>query len=83
MAELSIRRLWTMYKRIAIRQGLGASKRDPLLAQGAFYGGARGVLQVLAHMMEHGDYDALHRPIERQGRQIRAIHGLKPRARRH
>jgi hypothetical protein len=41
--------------------------------------GARRVLKVLAHMLEHGDVDESHRTIERQGRQIRVIQGLRPR----
>ena len=52
---LSLRRLWTMYKRIAITSGVGVSKRDLALAHGAFYAGARGVLRVLAQLIEHGE----------------------------
>jgi hypothetical protein len=50
------------------------SKRDPALSQLAFYSGARGVLKVLAYMIEQGDHDELRRVIERQGRQINRIH---------
>ncbi len=83
MTTLSLRRLWTMYKRTVMGGGLGPLQRDPeqVLLQNAFYCGARGVLQVLAHMLEEGDYEALHRMIERQGRQIRAIRGKRPRSR--
>ena len=49
MTVLSLRRLWTIYKRTAIAQGTGANKRDLALAQVAFYSGARGVLKVLDH----------------------------------
>ena len=42
-----------------------------------------GVLKVLDHMLEHGDIDEVHRTIQRQGRQINRIQGLRPRARRH
>ena len=49
-----MRRLWTMYKRLAITQGIGAGKRDLLVAHAAFYAGARGVLKVLVHLLEHG-----------------------------
>ena len=42
-----------------------------------------GVLKVLDHMLEHGDVDELHRTIQRHGRQINRIQGLRPRARRH
>jgi hypothetical protein len=31
------------------------TKRDFVLLQGAFYGGARGVPKVLDHMIEHGE----------------------------
>jgi hypothetical protein len=87
MTTLSLRRLWTLYKQTALRRELGPIKRDPeqVLLQNAFYCGARGVLQVLAYLLEHGDYEELHRTIERQGRQIRAIRAerRRPRARRH
>jgi alkylated DNA nucleotide flippase Atl1 len=78
---LSLRRLWTIYKRTALAQGTGSSRRD--LAQVAFYSGARGVLRVLDHMIAGGDYEGLHRVIQRHGRQIRAIQGLRYRTRRH
>ena len=80
---LSLRRLWTMYKRLVIAGGIRAGKRDLAVAHTAFYAGARGTLKVLAHLLEHGDDDELRRTIERHGRQIRAIQGLRPRARRH
>ena len=80
---LSLRRLWTMYKRIAIASGVGVSKRDQALAHGAFYAGARGVPRVLAHLVEHGKDEELRRTLERHARQIRAIQGLRPRGRRH
>ena len=60
---LSLRRLWTMYKRIAIASGVGVSKRDLALAHGAFYAGARGTLKVLAHLLEHGEDDEQRRTI--------------------
>jgi hypothetical protein len=75
--------LWTLYKRVTVAHGVGSSRRDLALAHGAFYSGARGVLKVLDHMLEHGDMDELHRTIQRQGRQINVIKGLRPRARRH
>jgi len=40
MTPLSLRRLWTMYKRLLAEDGF--SKRDPFLAQDGFYAGARG-----------------------------------------
>jgi hypothetical protein len=36
---LSLRRLWTMYKRTTLAQGTGSSQRDLILAQVAFYSG--------------------------------------------
>jgi len=83
MTTLSIRRLWTLYKRVTVAHGVGSSRRDLALAHGAFYSGARGVLKVLDQMLEHGDIDELHRTLRRQGRQINVIQGLAPRKRRH
>ena len=53
----SIRRLWTIYRQTVLREGLGRYKRDHIqvLAQNAFYSGARTVLQGLAHLLERGD----------------------------
>jgi hypothetical protein len=79
---LSLRRLWTIYKRTALTHGTG-SQRDLALSQAAFYSGARGVLKVLDYMIADGDYEGLHRAIERHGRQIKAIQAQRPRARRH
>jgi hypothetical protein len=70
-----------MYKKLLVEGGLG--RRDQVLAQAAFYSGARGVLKVLNHLLEHGQDDELHRTIQRHGRQIKALQGLRPRARRH
>jgi hypothetical protein len=80
VATLSLRRLWTIYKRVLAADGFG--KRDLVFAQAAFYAGARSTLKVLNHLLEHGDDEELHRTIQRQGRQIRALQGM-PRARRH
>jgi hypothetical protein len=49
----------------------------------AFYSGARGVLKVLAHLIEQGDYEELHETIRRHGRLIEKIQRRRPRARRH
>jgi hypothetical protein len=81
MTTLSLRRLWTIYKRLLAQDGSG--KRDLVFAQTAFYAGARGVLKVLAYMIEQGEDEELRKRVERQGRQIRALQGLRPRARRH
>jgi hypothetical protein len=78
---LSLRRLWTIYKRTAVRRGL--SKRDLASIQLAFYSGARGVLKVLSYLIEHGNYEELHETIKRHGRQIERIRSRVPRARRH
>jgi hypothetical protein len=82
MTALSLRRYWVMYKRILVKDG-GLSRRDQVLAQAAFYAGARVVLKVLNHLLEHGEDEELHRTIQRQGLQIKALQGLRPRARRH
>ena len=52
MATLSLRRLWTIYKRTAVDPR--SSKRDLARTQLAFYSGARGVLKVLAYLIERG-----------------------------
>jgi hypothetical protein len=49
----------------------------------AFYSGARGVLKVLAYLIEHGDYEELHETIRRQGRQIERIRSRRPRTKSH
>jgi hypothetical protein len=49
----------------------------------AFYSGARGVLKVLAYLIEHGDYEELHETIERHGRQIERMRSGRPRAKGH
>lgn len=83
MVTLSLRRLWTLYKRTAVAQGFGSSKRDLAFAHLAFYSGARGVLRVLDHMIEHGETDTAVRTIRQFGKQIKMLHGLRPRVRRH
>ena len=81
-ATLSLRRLWTIYKRTSVAHGTGG-KRDLALSHLAFYSGARGVLAVLASLIERGDDEQLHEVIKRQGRQIATIQARRPRARRH
>jgi hypothetical protein len=68
MATFSLQRLWTIYKRTAVDPR--SSKRDLARTQLAFYSGARGVLKVLAYLIEHGDYEELHETIKRYGRQF-------------
>jgi hypothetical protein len=83
VTTLSLRRLWSIYKRTAIAQGTSVSERDLALSQLAFYSGARGVLKVLDHMIAEGDYEELHRAIVRHGRLLKRIQARNPRARRH
>jgi hypothetical protein len=79
---LSLRTLWKIYKRTCVVSG-SSGKRDLAITQLAFYSGARGVLRVLAHLIEQGEYDELHETIRRHGRLIERIQGRRPRARRH
>jgi hypothetical protein len=76
---LSLRQLWVIYKRTALASG--ADPRELTISQAAFYNGARGVLKVLSHMIEQGDYEALHDTINRQVRHIRKIAARRPRMR--
>jgi hypothetical protein len=78
---LSLRRLWTIYKRTAVTRGL--SKHEMASIQLAFYSGSRGVLKVLTYLIEHGDYEELHETIKRHGRQIERIRSRRPRAKSH
>jgi hypothetical protein len=77
----SLRRLWTMYKELLVADG--SSRRDQVLAQGAFYSGARAILKVLDHLAERGDRDELERFVRRHAGAIGALQGLAPRKRRH
>ena len=71
--HLSLRRLWTIYRRAATAQGAGATRRDLVLAQVAFYSGARGVIKVLDHMIEEGDTVGALRAIRRLARQAQSL----------
>jgi hypothetical protein len=62
-----------MYKKLLIEDGM--SRRDQVLAQGAFYSGARCVFKVLSHPVEVGDVEELQRVIRRHGRTIRVLQG--------
>jgi endonuclease III len=73
-ARLSLRHLWLIYKRTSVLARI---------TQLAFYSGARGVLKVLAHLIEQGDYEELHETIRRHGRRIEKLRARRPRARRH
>jgi hypothetical protein len=80
--RLSLRSLWRIYKRTCVGTGTGG-KRDLTITQLAFYSGARGVLKVLAHMIEQGEYEELHETIRRHGRLIDRIQRRRLRAKRH
>ena len=79
--SLSLRRLWMLYKGLAMEHGTN-SRRDLILMQDAFYSGARGVLKVPEHMLRHGKQEELNEAIRRHGRQIDRIRGRRP-VRRH
>ena len=81
MATLSLRRLWTIYERLAIEPG--SSKRDLIRTRLAFYSGARGVLKVLAYLIDRGEYEGLHTTIKREGRRLEKIQARRRRARPH
>ena len=66
----SLRRLWTMYKKLLVEDGM--SRRDQVLAQAAFYSGARCVLRVLDHLVEDGELEELQRVIRRPRHSSRA-----------
>ena len=53
------------------------------ITEGPRSAGARSVFKVLGYLLERGDYDELHKVIERQARQIKTIQGSKHRARHH
>jgi hypothetical protein len=53
------------------------------LPQAAFYAGARSTFKVLDYLLERDDDEEVHKTIRRQARLIKAIQGLRPRARRH
>jgi hypothetical protein len=80
--ELSLRSLWKIYKRTSIVAGTGG-KRDLAITQLAFHSGARGVLKVLAHLVEGGEYEELHETIRQPGRLIEKIQGRRQPRRRH
>jgi hypothetical protein len=63
-------------------RGFASSNRELALSHVAFYSGARGVLRVLDHMIEHGETEAAVRTIRRFGRQIKVIQGQRTRQRR-
>ena len=84
----TIRRMWTLCKRDVLRNALCAGGITPrsharVLAQSAFYLGARSTLQSLATLLEDGDVEQAHEVIERYGRQLKKMRSLAAPARRH
>jgi hypothetical protein len=65
----SLRHLWTMCEKLLASEE-DIDRRDRVLAQSAFYTGARGILKVQSYLLERGRYDELHAMIENHGRQI-------------
>jgi hypothetical protein len=65
----SLRQLWSLYKAILVSD-LRLTRVELDRLQDSFYAGARGILKVMAHLRERGDYEALHRLIEQHGRQM-------------
>ena len=80
-ATPSLRRMWTLYKSLLVEDGFG--RHDQILAQAAFYSGARCVLKVLDHLVQGGQVDELQRVIRRHGRTIRRLQGQAPPKTRH
>jgi hypothetical protein len=74
MTTLSLRRLWTIYKRTAVAQRFGNSMRDLALSHVAFYSGARRAAGTRS-LLEHGETELALRTIRRLGRQIKAHQG--------
>lgn len=54
--KLSLRVLWTVYKRTAIAQRIGSSKRDLTLAHVAFHSGGRGGVRALDYMAANSHF---------------------------
>jgi hypothetical protein len=78
---LSLRRYWVMYKRTM--RPLRYSRREEIIAQNAFYMGARVTMKVLNRMIEIDESEEALKAIQRHARTIQTLQGLKPRARRH
>jgi hypothetical protein len=60
----SLRRMWTTYKRIAAAEGTHG-KRDLLVAQAAFYAGARGLVRVFGCSPNAATMTNCTRPLRR------------------
>jgi hypothetical protein len=68
MSTPSLRRLWSIYKAILIEGG--ATRREQIVAQGAFYSGAWGILESLNQLVKDGDTAELERVIRRHASTI-------------
>jgi hypothetical protein len=80
--QLSLRQLWVTYMEFAAP--VIATRYRRLIARHSFYAGAESALAVLDKMLEDGEYETLHRAIQRHGRRLRVIYGSgQPRKRRH
>ena len=84
----TIRRLSALYKRDVLRDALRVGGITPrihaqVLAQNAFYLGARRTLQSLARLLEDGDVEQVHDVIVRHGRQLKKMRAVAAPARRH
>lgn len=84
----TIRRLWLFYKRDFLRDALREGGIRPrihaqVLAQDAFYLGARSMLQSLAALLEDGDVEQVHDVIARHGRQLKKMRARAAPARPH
>ena len=77
-----IRRMWTIYKSILAKSG-AYRRRDLVVAQEAFYAGARSVYEIISCMIEDGEWEELKHVVERQVAQSKALRSVKPRATRH
>ena len=77
----SLRRLWTMYKRLLVEDGFG--RRDLIFAQGAFYAGARGVLKVLGSCSSTARMRSCASSSSARHVSLRRYRGHAPRKRRH
>jgi hypothetical protein len=60
-----------------------STRREQIVAQNAFYMGARITLKVLNRTIEIDESDEALKTIKRHARTIKTLQGLKPRARRH
>ena len=84
----SLRQLWLFYKGDVLDEVLRVGGITPrahakVLAQSAFYLGARCTLQSLATLLENGDVEQVHDVIARHGRQLKKMRNLATPARRH